>query len=103
MFLVRETDEFREWLDDLKDQSVQVRIAARLRSVAAGNLGDWAPVDGPISEFRVHFGPGYRLYFARRGSALIILLCGGDKRSQKRDIRRASKILDELEHNDDQA
>ena len=103
MFLIQETDEFREWLDDLKDQNAQVRIAARLRAVAAGNLGDWAPVDGPVSEFRIHYGPGYRLYFARRGNVLVMLLCGGDKRSQKRDIHRASKILDELEQNNDKA
>ena len=103
MFLIQETDEFREWLDDLKDQNAQVRIAARLRAVAAGNLGDWAPIDGPVSELRIHYGPGYRLYFARRGNVLIMLLCGGDKRSQKRDIHRASKIFDELEQNDDKA
>ena len=103
MFLIQETDEFREWLDDLKDQNAQVRIAARLRAVAAGNLGVWAPIDGPVSELRIHYGPGYRLYFARRGNVLIMLLCGGDKRSQKRDIHRASKIFDELEQNDDKA
>ena len=103
MFFIQETDEFREWLDGLKDQNAQVRIAARLRAVAAGNLGDWAPVDGPVSEFRIHYGPGYRLYFARRGNVLVMLLCGGDKRSQKRDIHRASKILDELEQNNDKA
>ena len=103
MFLIQETDEFREWLDDLKDQNAQVRIAARLRAVAAGNLGDWAPIDGPVSELRIHYGPGYRLYFARRGNVLIMLLCGGDKRSQKRDIHRATKIFDELEQNDDKA
>jgi putative addiction module killer protein len=103
MFLIQETDEFREWLDDLKDKKGQVRIAARLRSVAAGNLGDWGPIDGPISEFRVHYGPGYRLYFTRRGSILVILLCGGDKGSQKRDIQRAAKILSELEQDDDES
>jgi putative addiction module killer protein len=103
MFLIQETDEFREWLDELKDKKGQVRIAARLRSVAAGNLGDWEPIDGPISEFRVHYGPGYRLYFTRKGRILIILLCGGDKGSQKRDIQRAAKILAELEMDDDEA
>lgn len=103
MYIVRETDEFREWLDGLKDQKAQVRIAARLRSVSAGNLGDWGPIAGPISEFRVDFGPGYRLYFARRGKVVMILLCGGDKGSQKRDIRRAAKILSELEEDDDES
>ena len=103
MFLIQETDEFRGWLDGLKDQKAQVRIAARLRAIAAGNLGDWGPIDGPISEFRIHFGPGFRLYFTRRGSILIMLLCGGDKGSQKRDIHRATKIFTELEQDDDEA
>ena len=102
MFLIQETDEFREWIDELKDQKAQVRIAARLRAVAAGNLGDWGPIAGPISEFRVHYGPGYRLYFTRKGSILILLLCGGDKGSQKRDIHRATKIFGELEQDDDE-
>jgi putative addiction module killer protein len=74
----------------------------RLRSVSAGNLGDWGPVAGPISEFRVDVGPGYRLYFARRGRVVILLLCGGDKGSQRRDIRRATEILAELEESDDE-
>lgn len=100
MFRIQETDEFRDWLDALKDQKAQVRIAARLRSIAAGNLGDWSPVDGPVSEVRIHYGPGYRLYFTRRGGVFIILLCGGDKSSQKRDIQRAAKILAELEQGD---
>ena len=103
MFLIQETDEFREWIDELRDQKAQVRIAARLRAIAAGNLGDWGPIAGPISEFRVHYGPGYRLYFTRKGSILILLLCGGDKGSQKRDIYRATKIFGELEQDDDEA
>ena len=102
MFLIQETDEFREWLDELKDQKAQIRIAARLRIIAAGNLGDWGPIDGPISEFRIHYGPGYRLYFTRRGSILIMLLCGGDKGSQKRNIHQAAKIFAELEQDDDE-
>ncbi|MFO1269764.1 MAG: type II toxin-antitoxin system RelE/ParE family toxin [Rubrivivax sp.] len=103
MYLIQETDEFRAWLDALKDQKAQVRIAARLRGVSAGNLGDWAPIAGAISELRVDVGPGYRLYFTRRGRVLIILLCGGDKRTQERDIRRAAKILSDLEEDDDEA
>jgi putative addiction module killer protein len=103
MYVVQETDEFREWLDGLKDFKAQVRIAARLRSVGAGNLGDWGPIEGPLSELRVHVGPGYRLYFVRRGTILIVLLNGGDKGSQKRDIQRAKKILSELEDDDDEA
>ena len=71
--------------------------SARLRLAEAGSLGDWKPVGGEVSEMRVDFGPGYRLYFARRGSLLIVMLAGGDKSTQKRDIKRAQRILRELE------
>ena len=67
-----------------------------LRQAEAGNLGDWASVGGGVSELRVHFGPGYRLYFARRGELLIIMLAGGAKASQARDIKRARRIAEEL-------
>lgn len=97
MFTVRLTQEFQDWLDDLRDQKAQVRIAARLRLAEAGNLGDWKSVGGAVSEMRVNFGPGYRLYFTRRGSILIVMLAGGDKSTQRRDIRRAQQILKELE------
>ncbi len=97
MFTVRLTEEFQDWLDDQSDKRAQVRIAARLRLAEAGNLGDWGPVGGPVSELRVDYGPGYRLYFTRRGGLLIIMLAGGDKSSQKRDIKRAHKIASELE------
>ena len=97
MFTVRQTLEFQAWLDALKDMRAQVRIAARLRLAEAGNLGDWKPVGGEVSEMRVDVGPGYRLYFARRASVLIVMLAGGDKSSQTRDIKRAQRILRELE------
>jgi putative addiction module killer protein len=96
VFTVRLTEEFQEWLDGLSDKRAQVRIAARLRMAEAGNLGDWAPVGGEVSEMRVHFGPGYRLYFTRREAFLIIMLAGGDKSTQRRDIRRARLIAAEL-------
>ena len=96
MYTVRLTEEFERWLDDLADRRAQVRIAARLRQAEAGNLGDWASVGREVSEMRVHFGPGYRLYFTRRGGVLIIMLAGGDKSSQARDIRRAHRIAAEL-------
>lgn len=68
-----------------------------MRLAEVGNLGDWKSVAGEISEMRVNFGPGYRLYFARRGSILIVMLAGGDKATQTKDIKRAQKILKELE------
>ncbi len=96
MYTVRLTEEFEQWLDGLADGCARVRIAARLRQAEAGNLGDWASVGGEVSEMRVHFGPGYRLYFTRRGGVLIIMLGGGDKSSQARDIKRAHRIAAEL-------
>jgi putative addiction module killer protein len=99
MFIVRQTEEFVAWLDGLPDKRAQVRIAARLRQAEGGNLGDWQPVQGEVSEMRVHFGPGYRLYFVRRGRVLIVLLNGGGKSTQQKDIRRALKIAAEIGEN----
>jgi len=73
-----------------------LRIVARLRQVEAGNLGDWQPVQGEVSELRVHFGPGCRLYFVRRGNVVVVLLNGGHKSGQQGDIRRALKIAAEI-------
>ena len=97
MYTVLQTDEFQAWLDELTDIRAQIRIAARLRLVEAGSLGDWASVGGLVSELRIDFGPGYRLYFTRRGNLLIVMLAGGDKSSQKRDIKRAQRIASSLE------
>lgn len=74
MYTVRQTEEFVLWLDDLEDKRAQVRIAARLRQVETGNLGDWQPTEGDVSELRVDFGPGYRLYVTRRGRIVIVML-----------------------------
>ena len=84
-------------MDALKDTRAQVRIVARIRLAEAGNLGDWKTVGGEVSEMRVDTGPGYRLYFTRRGSVLIIMLAGGNKSTQNRDIKRAQKMLTQLE------
>ncbi len=97
IYRVRQTQDFQHWLDGLADKRAQVRIAARVRQAEAGNLGDWKSVGRSVSEMRVAVGPGYRLYFTRRGRTLIVLLDGGDKSSEKRDIRRAQRIADELE------
>ena len=97
MFTVRQTQEFQDWLDGLKDVRAQLRIVARLRLAEAGNLGDWKPVGSEVSEMRVAFGPGYRLYFTKRQNILVVMLGGGDKSTQARDIKRAQKILQQLE------
>ncbi len=97
MFTLLQTLEFQEWLDALRDARAQVRIAARLRLAEAGNLGDWKPVGGDVSEMRLDIGQGYRLYFTRRGSILIVMLAGGDKSTQARDVKRAQRILKLLE------
>ncbi len=97
MFTVRQTQEFQDWLDALRDRRAQIRIVARVRLAEAGNLGDWKTVGGEISEMRIDYGPGYRLYFTRRGRLLIILLAGGNKSSQLRDIQRAKRLLGDLE------
>ena len=92
MYTVHQTEEFVAWLDGLEDKRAQIRIAARLRQVEAGNLGDWQPIEGEVSEMRVDVGAGYRLYFIRRGRFILVLLNAGDKSSQKRDIRRALQL-----------
>lgn len=97
MYTLRQTEEFRSWLDGLRDFRAQVRIAARLRLVEAGNLGDWKSLGDEVSEMRVDVGPGYRLYFTRRGNTIIVMLAGGDKSTQSRDIKRAKRILKDLE------
>jgi putative addiction module killer protein len=96
-YTVRQTQEFQEWLDNLTDRRAQLRIVARLRLAELGNLGDWKPVGGNVSEMRVDIGPGYRLYFTRRRKMIIVMLAGGDKSSQKRDIKRAQRIARILE------
>ena len=92
MFTVRQTQEFQDWLDGLKDIKAQLRIVARLRLAEAGNLGDWKPVGNEVSEMRIAFGPGYRLYFTRRQNILIVMLAGGDKSTQYRDIAKAIRL-----------
>ena len=94
---VQQTAEFVDWLDKLKDKRAQLRIAARLRLAEAGNLGNWNSIDGALFEMKVDVGPGYRLYFTRKANVLIVMLAGGDKSSQTRDITRARRILKELE------
>jgi putative addiction module killer protein len=95
MFELRQTLEFSVWLKGLRDRAVLQRVAARLSRMQLGNLGDVQPVGEGVSEARIHHGPGYRLYFVLRGDALIVLLCGGDKSTQARDIARAKTLAQE--------
>ena len=96
MFEVRRTTSFIEWLADLRDREARARIAKRIDRIALGNLGDAKSVDGGVSELRFAFGPGYRVYFTIREGVVVILLCGGDKGSQSRDIERAIDMAKEL-------
>jgi putative addiction module killer protein len=96
MFEIRTTAIFDRWLAKLRDRKGQTIIAHRVRRLSAGNLGDVKPVAKGVSELRVHFGPGYRVYLTRRGGQIIVLLCGGDKGSQKRDIARAVELNEQL-------
>ena len=96
MIEIRETREYAAWFEGLRDRMAKVRILIRIRRVSLGNFGDVKPVGEGVSELRVDYGPGYRVYFLRRGEALVVLLGGGDKRTQSRDIQRAialSKVV----------
>lgn len=97
MFEVIESPVFQVWMSELRDTKARNRIAARIARVAQGNLGDWKATQGAVSELSIDYGPGYRVYFTRRGRAVILLLCGGDKRTQATDIKRALTMVDELE------
>ena len=86
---------FDRWLSSLRDRRAVARIAARLDRLAGGNPGDAQPVGEGVSELRINYGPGYRVYFIQRGPVLIILLCGGDKSSQDRDIKQAKALAEQ--------
>jgi putative addiction module killer protein len=97
MLEIRQTEEFERWLSRLRDTTARARILVRLRRLAFGNPGDVRPVGGGVSELRIDYGPGYRVYFVQRGEILIVVLCGGDKRTQQGDISRAIAMVRELE------
>ncbi|CAN7187312.1 type II toxin-antitoxin system RelE/ParE family toxin [Rhizobium sp. LjRoot30] len=96
MIEVRQTTFFRDWLDDLTDRRAQERIAQRIVRLKAGLFGD-ATFFESVGELRIDHGPGYRLYFVRRGNVLVVLLCGGDKSTQAKDIVRAKSMAADLE------
>lgn len=93
---VRQSHEFSEWLDALKDHKAAALVASRIERLGYGLIGDVKVFDG-IGELRIDYGPGYRVYFCRRGQILYILLCGGTKRTQDRDIKRAKKMAKEID------
>jgi putative addiction module killer protein len=95
MIEIRKTDVFVKWIDGLRDIKARARILVRIERLAMGNPGDVKPVGEGVSEMRIDYGPGYRIYFKQRGQELIILLAGGDKRTQSKDIQ----VAYELSHN----
>ena len=97
MITLRQTETFSSWFSSLKDRSGRVRILSRLDRFAMGNFGDVKAVGEGVSEIRIDTGPGYRLYFVRRENMVIVLLCGGDKSTQDRDIARAKDLAKTLE------
>ena len=97
MFEVRQTAVFEAWIDGLKDMRAVARIEVWLRRLSLGHLGDAKSLGDGVSEMRIDYGPGYRLYFTRRGDRIVILLCGGDKKRQSDDIARAKQLAKEAD------
>ena len=93
---MRQTLEFSGWLHRLRDTNAVARIVSRVRRMEMGNPGDTKSVGQGILEMRVDYGPGYRIYYVQRGAQIVILLCGGDKRTQQQDIKRAQKLAEAL-------
>jgi len=96
MIEIRKTENFAKWIDGLKDIRARARILVRIERLAAGNPGDVKPVGEGISELRIEYGPGYRVYYKKQGQELVILLAGGDKRTQARDINTALRLARNL-------
>ena len=94
---IHKTEIFVNWLDNLRDSRAKARIIARLDRMEMGNFGDVRPVGGGVNELRIHYGPGYRVYFVQRGLVVVILLCGGNKKTQHADIAKAKMLAGMLE------
>jgi len=92
---LKQTETFRKWREKLKDDRARAVIASRLARLAYGHAGDAEPVGEGVSELRIHHGPGYRVYFQRRGETIVVLLCGGDKGTQAKDIKTAKRLAAE--------
>jgi len=97
MYYLQRTREFDRWLRRLRDMRAKARILARLRSAELGNLGEVEPVGGGISELKVHYGPGYRVYFKRTEKVVLLILCGGSKSTQEKDILKAKTLATKYE------
>lgn len=95
-FIVRQTELFVAWRNGLRDLKARAAITRRLDRITTGLLGDWKSVGGGVSELRIDVGPGYRLYYTMRGRTIVILLCGGEKRTQAADIRKAQVLAKEI-------
>ena len=93
--MIKQTETFRRWHLKLRDERAKALIAARILRLANGLMGDVSPVGSGVSELRIHYGPGYRLYFQQRGNEFILLLCGGDKDSQDKDIQKSKQLAAE--------
>jgi putative addiction module killer protein len=96
MVEIRKTEFFAQWLDGLRDLQARARVQVRIERLAQGNPGDVQPVGEGVSELRINYGPGYRVYFKQRGHQVVILLAGGDKRTQTKDIRTALRVARNL-------
>jgi len=101
IYQLQQTETFAKWLARLRDRTAKARILSRLESARLGNLGDCKAVGSGIRELRIHAGPGYRVYFVQRQEIVILLLCGGSKSSQSRDIDRAKRLVKEIENQGD--
>jgi putative addiction module killer protein len=97
MITIRETERFKTWIRNLKDRVTQAIINARIRRISGGNFGDCKPIGDNVSELRIDYGPGFRVYFTRRGREIVVLLCGGDKSTQGGDIEAAKQAAKNLE------
>ena len=96
-------DIFGDWLDDLSDRKAVYKIITRVQRLGLGNAGDFRNLDGGVSELKIDFGPGYRLYYARTGKVILMLLCGGDKSTQKQDIEHAKRNLQDFQNREAQS
>ena len=97
MVEIRKTEEFAQWFDDLRDRQARFRIQVRIDRLAMGNPGQHRALTGGVFEMKLDFGPGYRVYYAERGDVVTVLLCGGDKSTQQRDIDQALRLAAQLE------